>query len=254
MPGTFFGPFNTQYLDFAEPAGTNTGPQPLGHTLILPDGRTYRFTLAGAAARVADRLYQSIVMVADHANILCDVARAVDAVAISATLGATAAAIDIFSQGIVHSQDNAGEGYAYRIKRARSEGQAHAAVAASGILTVNLEAGEKVQVALTTASEVTFTRNRFHAAIIHDSPATADLVGVSPGIAAASRYYWSQTKGEAAVLVQGTLIASDIAVPSATVDGAVMPSAAIETDGPIVGRVRHLGADGEQGLVDLTIE
>ena len=253
MPQVYFGPVQERNSDYAE-ASANNGRWPRGHTLILPDGRVFRFTRAGAAARVAANLYQSIVMVADHANKACDVARAVGATAISATLGATAAAVDLFAEGWVNTQDVDGEGYNYRIKRAHAAAAAHAAVLASGIITVNLEPGETVQVALTTSSEVTFTRNRFAAVIIHDSPATADLVGVSPGVAAANRYYWSQTKGEACVLVQGTLVASDIAVPSASVDGAVMPSAAIETDGPIVGRVRHLGANGEHGLVDLTIE
>jgi len=53
---------------------------------------------------------------------------------------------------------------------------------------------------------LSFTRNRYHATLIHDSPPTATLTGVSPGVAAASRFYWSQVKGYAAVMASGTLL------------------------------------------------
>lgn len=221
MPGTYFGPYGAQYETFAEPAGGNAGHRPLGFKLILPDDRTYRYSLAGTVARVAASLYQSVAPVTDHQNVAADVVRAIGATSISATLGATLAAIDIYSEGIVHINDAAGEGYAHRIKRAMAEGQAHAAVAASGILTVTLEAGESVQVALTALSEMTFSRNRFHATLIHQSPPTARLAGVSPGVAAALRYYYSQVEGEAAVLADGTLYAGLPVQASITVDGAV---------------------------------
>lgn len=248
MPRVFYGPYGTQY-------NTHTSQNfDAGETLILPDGRTYRYTLNDATAEVAANLYQSALPIANHHNIAADVARAVGAVAISATLGATAAAVDLYQEGHVLTNDAAGEGYAYKIKRARSSGEAHAAVAASGVLTANLDAGESVQVALTAAtSEVSFNHNRFRVVLIHDSPPTAGLVGVAPGAAAASRWYYSQIHGPAAVLTQGTLIIGDFCVPSATVDGAVMPSAAFETDGPYVGIVRRVSADTEQSLVDLKI-
>ena len=221
MPGTYYGPYNTQYETFAEPAGGNTGTRPLGHYLILPDGRKYRYSLNDATAELAGNLYQSALAVADHRNQACDVARAINAVVISSTIGATAAAEDIYNEGIVHTNDVTGEGYAYRIKRARANAQGHASVAASVVLSVNLEAGERVQVALTTSSEVTFSRNRFRQMLIHASPATARLTGVSPGVAAADRYYWSQVSGEAAVLGDGTLLQGLPVQASITIDGAV---------------------------------
>jgi hypothetical protein len=222
MPGVFFAPFDERNQDFAaENAGANLGRFPMGHTLVLPDGRTYRFTLNDGTAEVAGNLYQSVASVANHVNVVADVARAIDSVTVSATLGATAAAIDIYAEGIVHVNDNTGEGYALRIASASPAGNAHAAAASSAVLTVNLAGGEQVQVALTTSSDVSFSRNRFHQVLIHDSPPTAGLAGVSPGVAAADRFYWSQVMGEAAVLADGTLLAGLPVQASITTDGSV---------------------------------
>ena len=221
MPRTFYGPIDERNQDYAHAGNANLGRFPLGHILITPDNREFRFTLNDGTAEVAANLYQSVAAVGDHTNVAADVARAIDATVISATLGATLAAIDIYAEGMVHINDAVGEGYAYRIKRASPAGAAHAAAALSAVLTVNLEPGEQVQVALTTASEVSFSRNRYHQVLIHASPPTAGLAGVSPGVAAADRFYWSQVKGYAAVLASGTLLAGLPVMAGITTNGSV---------------------------------
>lgn len=221
MPRTYFGPHGENNSTYANAGNANLGRFPLGHVLELPDHRQYRFALNDGTAEVAGNLYQSVAPVGNHSNVAADVARAVGAVVISATLGATSAGTDIYAEGTVSQTDAAGEGYSARIRRAYTAGNAHASVAASGVLTVNLEPGESVQVALTTASEMTFSRNRFHAVLIHPSPPTARIAGVSPGVAAADRFYWSQVKGLAAVLGDGTLLAGLPVMASIAVDGAV---------------------------------
>lgn len=207
MPGTYFGPMGENNSTYANAGNANLGRFALGHTLILPDGREYKFTLNDGTVEIAGNLYQSVAAVADHNNTTADVVRAIGATAISSTLGATAAAVDIYAEGVVHIADVDGEGYSYRIRRAMTAGNAHAAAATSSVLTVNLEAGESVQVALTTASNISYTRNRYHRATISPGPPTAALTGVSPGVAALDRFYWSQVKGYAAVLSDATLLA-----------------------------------------------
>lgn len=221
MPQTFYGPIGERNSTYANAGNANLGRWPLGHTLILPDGRVYRFVLNDGTVEIAGNLYQSVASVADHNNTTADVVRAIAATAISSTLGATAAAVDIYAEGIVHINDEVGEGYSYRIKRAMTAGDAHAAAATSSVLTVNLEAGETVQVALTTASNVSYTRNRYHRTTLQASPPTATLTGVSPGVAALDRYYWAQTRGEAAVLANLTLLAGLPVQADIAVDGAV---------------------------------
>lgn len=221
MPGTYFGPFSAAAETHAEPAGGNTGRFPLGHYLITPDGRKYRYALNDGTAEVAGNLYQSVAPLAGHRNQAADVVRAIGAVVISSTTTTTAFAEDIYNEGIVHVQATPGLGYAYRAKRARANAQGNASGAASTVLTVNLEPDSSVQVALTTGSTVSYSRNRFHAVLIHPSPPTARLAGVSPGVAAADRYYWSQVAGEAAVLAGGTLLAGLPVQASINADGAV---------------------------------
>ena len=186
MPGVFYGKYSERNNSYANAGNANVGRFPLGHTLVLPDGRVFRFVLNDGTIEVAGNLYQSTVTVANHRNVVPDTARAIGAVEISATLGSTAAGIDIYAEGSVHSNDATGEGYHYRIKRAIAAGQAHAAVDSSAIMTVNLEAHESVQVALAaTTSQVSFTRNKYQQVLIHPAPPTGNVVGVSPGVAAA---------------------------------------------------------------------
>jgi hypothetical protein len=222
MPRTYFGPFSAAYETDAEPAGGNTGRFPLGHYLVTPDGRKYRYALNDATVEVAGNLYQTPILLSNHQDRACDVARAIGAVVISASVGATAAGTDIYNEGVVHVDAAPGEGYAYRIRRAIATGGGHASVAGSDILTVNLSADQSVQVALTTASDVTFSRNRFREVILKPaSQPTARLAGISPGVAAANRYYWSQVTGEAAVLGDGTLLEGMPAQASVNIAGAV---------------------------------
>lgn len=221
MPRTYFGPHGENNSTYANAGNANLGRWPLGHVLELPDHRSYRFTLNDGTAEVAGRVYQSVAPVTGHTNIAADVVRAIGATAVSATLNGTAPAVDIYAEGIAHINDATGEGYSYRIKRAFTAGAAHASAASAAVLTVNLEPGETVQVALDTTSEMTFSRNRYHQVTIHVSPPTAGVAGVSPGVAAADRFYWSQVRGYAAVLADGTLLAGLPVMASITTNGAV---------------------------------
>ena len=221
MPQQYFGPYSEQYSDYANGGNANLGRFPLGHTLILPDGREYKFTLNDGTVEVAGNLYQGVAALTGNTNQLVTTAAAIDATAITATITTTIAAADIYAEGIAHVNDVTGEGYAYRIRRALSAGSAHASAASTATLTVNLAPGENIQVALDTTSQVTFTRNRYHQVTIHLSPPTAQLSGVSPGVAAADRFYWSQVKGWAAVLCNLTLLAGNPVQPDIATNGAV---------------------------------
>lgn len=221
MPGTYFGPYGENNSTYSNGNNANIGVWPLGHRLIIPDGRVYRFTLNDGTTEVAGRLYQSIAPVANHTNQTADVTRAAGATTVSATLGSTCAPVDIYAEGTVHSNNDAGEGYTYRIRRAFTIGHAHADAERDAVLTVELAPSETVQVELGTGSDVTFTRNRFHQVLIHPSPPTSVLAGVSPGVCVADDFYWSQVHGECAVLAQGVLLAAREVQASTTTNGAV---------------------------------
>lgn len=247
MPGIYYGPYGTQFDDHAEPSGGNAGRFPLGHVLVLPDGRTYRYSEAGGTAPVAGSLYQSVAPVANHTDVavLSTTSADIPAVgdtSIAATLGATSAAQDIYSEGIVHFNDDTGEAYAHRIKRAVASGDAHAAAEGSATLTVNLAAGDTVQLAATSDTTVSFTRNRFHSVIIHPSPPTAMLAGVAPLAGTASQYFYTQVAGEAAVLTDGTLLVGNMVQASISTNGAVEGQKVRITAGSTAGADTNSGA------------
>lgn len=221
MPRVFYGPYDERNQNYANSGNANLGRWPFGTRLVLPDEREYRFVLNDGTVEIAGNLYQSVAAVADHTNRPVDVARVIDAVLASATLTGTAAAVDIYAEGVMHVNDVTGEAYSYRIRRANTVGAAHASAVASGVLTVNFDANEMLQVALDTTSEVTFTRNRYHQVLITAAPPTGLIAGVSPGVAALDRYYWSQTKGYAAVLANRTLLAGLPVQPDIGVAGSV---------------------------------
>lgn len=224
MPLTYFGPNDEQYRDYAFENNANLGRWPLGHTLILPDRREYKFTLNDGTVEVAGNLYQSVVALSGHTNRTVQTAVSAGDTQVNALLATTVAGTDIYAEGVVHvndSQSNNSQGYVYRIQRAFAPDAAHASALSTGILTVNLASGDTVQVAMDTSAQVSFTRNRYHQALIHDSPATAQLTGVSPGVAAAGRYYWSQVKGYCSIAQQGAMLDGNRVMPSITTDGMV---------------------------------
>mgnify|MGYP001574177490 FL=1 len=189
--------------------------RPFGTRLVLPDGRRFAWGGAGAVALAVGKLMQAEAPVADHRNVACDVARAVDATSISATLGATAAAADDYAEGIVHVNDATAEGHEYKIKT-------HVAAAKSTVLTVDLVEDYKVKVALVAAtSEVTFTKNPFKSLIICPTTLTAAIAGVARVAVTATYFGWFQRKGPAVVLVNGTLYVGKLVMPSTTTAGAV---------------------------------
>lgn len=222
----------------------------LGYSYTAPDGSRYRLALNGAGAQAAGNLVQSVAVTANHLNIACAAALA-GAYSITVTLGATAVTANEYKDGYVHINDAGADvttqGYVYRIK-------SHPAANASATLVLTLYEDSPVKIALTANSEATLTRNPWRAVIIHPSPPTSLVLGVAPCAVGANEWFWVQTRGPCAVLTSGTVVAGDFVVPGATVDGSVMPSAAFETDGPLIGRVMTVNADTEHSLVYLALE
>ena len=229
----------------------------MGTKLVLPDGRVFRYALAGATALAVGKLNQMAAPVANHLNKACDVARAIGATEISATLGATAAAANLYAEGFVHVNDATAEGHTYKIKE-------HAAAALSTVLTVTLADGVTVQVALVAAtSEVTFTRNPYAGIIVCPTTLTAAVAGVNPVAVTAAYYFWLQTWGPAAVLANGTLVVGKMCANPATTAGSVdtypitltegAPNTYTPGDSPVVGEVMQVNASTEYALVFLKI-
>lgn len=228
------------------PFRTTTNQEfPLGTKLIYGD-RAFVYAKAGAVALAVGKLMQAVVPLAGHIDeVVNSPAAGSTTIAFTPnTLTTDDLAANELADGYILINDDTGEGYLYRIK-------SHPAIlgATSGTLTLY----DPIELTLGDNATATVFRNRYRNVILHPSPPTALLAGVTVAAVAASEYCWLQQKGPCPVLTQGTLVIADLCVPSATVDGAVMPSAAIETDGPVVGHVFAVNADTEYSCIWLDI-
>lgn len=242
--GIVFVPDDLVTNEYSTQNGVNLGQL----AIAQPSQRGFAFGLAGAVNLAAGKVNQSALPIANHNNVTCDVARAVGDNEISATLGATAAAADLYKDGLVHVNDVTGEGTVYAVGE-------HLANAGSAVLTVKLAGGSTVKVALDTSSQVTFSHNPYKNVLIHASPNTAGLVGVLGVPLTAATFGWFQKTGNAPVLTDGTLVIGNTARVSDAVDGAVEP---LDRDGTAedesaVGIVAVVNATTEYSLITLNI-
>lgn len=256
LGGQLIRPYDTQVSPMGQGEGSHPDPYGTGGTTQLyPLGtlyrqfyaggeRWFRYVKNGATLMARGKLYQSKAAVAGHTNRPLS-AVAAGATTIDITPTTTNVAANEYQNGWLHINDVDGEGIAYRVK-------SHPAITADAAGTITLY--DPIKIATTANSEGTLTYNPYEGLIVHPSPLTAPAIGVPLAAIAASAFGWVQTKGPCAVLTQGTIVAGDFVVPSATVDGAVMPSAAVETDGPPVGKVMSVNADTEYSIINLSID
>lgn len=181
----------------AVPAGifrcSSTQEAPLGARAVDDDGSVYRYVKAGTTTLVIGTLLDGPATVANHTNIAVASAAVVGTQEITVTLGATAATANQYAGGYVVINDDAGEGYSYKIK-------SHPAADASTSLTLTLEDDVTIQVALTTSSEATLIPNQYNGVVIHAQTEAGVAVGVCIYPITASYYGWIKTKGTTAVL------------------------------------------------------
>lgn len=208
-------------------------------------GRKYRYVLAGAADLVVGNVIQSSAQNTAHQN-LAVVATAAGVKSFTATLGASAAAENLYRDGLVYVTTTPGLGYAYAIKQ-------HDAVLSAGVITINLCDDTPVQVALTTSSKVSLTRNPCSGVI--QSPITT-LTGPVQGVAVypitAAQYGWIGINGEFPTLIAGTpAVGAAVVVPGTVAGCVVVDGAAAATQ--VVGAMMETGVDTRVQMVRWTL-
>jgi len=231
-----------------DPYTTNdvTQQYPLGTKLVYGE-RAFRYAGAGGTAFVVGSLYQSVVPLAGH----------IDEVIGSPAIGATTIdftpntvttddmALNEFADGYLNIVDEVGEAYLYAIA-------SHPAIVGGvlGVLTLR----DPIVIVPAAGATGSILHNKYAVNIVHPSPPTAGVTGIAVGVVSANRFGWLQTAGPASVLTDTTLIIADLVVPAATDVGAVMASAAFETDGPMIGHVLLVGANLEHSIIDLKLD
>lgn len=215
----------------------------LGTKICLADGREYMYCKAGASDLVAGKLVQAPAPVADHKNKTVGANASVGDVSITINVVTTDISENEYANGFIHINDAAGEGYIYKIK-------SHPAASAGSTCVIQIYG--TVQSALTSGtSEYTLTKHPCNGVIVAPTTLTSVVLGVPNIAVSASKYFWLQTKGPAAVLTDGTVVIGAPVKPSGTVAGAVSPTSAA-TDVQ-VGKTLQVNADTEYSLINLDV-
>ena len=231
----------------------NQQGHPLGSSMLFADSRRYRYCHAAATEIATARLCQQTLNNANRDELAVAAAVAIGDRIITVTNGSAAIAVDDLADGYVNIEDDAGKGHLYTIKTNN---------AAAGAAVVTLTLYEPIQVALTTASTVVLFINPYAITIVHPSPATAKLTGVTPRVLPASEFGWIQDKGPASLLggtATTALVINELAADHITVDGAVQGVLLVEGTPNVaggqhtVGVVMEVAADGEWSLIDLDV-
>jgi len=228
-----------------DPFSTSTTQlYPLGTELYYAD-RVFRYAQAGGTALAVGKLMQSVVPLAGHIDEAVAVSVAGDTTLTFTpnTVTTDDLAANELADGYIYINDDTGEGYAYRIK-------SHPAITGgtAGVLTLY----DPVLLATGASATATVLHHRYRKVIIHPSPPTAAIAGVTVCPIAANSYGWLQVQGLCPVLIDGTVVIKNSVVPSANTDGAVMAAIDFQLE-QIVGHVMAVNATTEYGAILLSI-
>lgn len=231
-----------------------TQKYPLGTELFYGQ-RKFRYALNGTTALLTGKLVQETVPLAGHIDeVLSTAAIAANTINFTpAVLTTDDMTVDDFADGFLLINDDTGEGYLYEIK-------GHPAITGATAGTLTLK--DPIVIATATAATTgTIIRNRYRKLIITPSTGpTACVAGWPQSAVPANEYFWLQTRGPLAALVNGTVIVGCHVMPSDAIAGAVehwVPetdtTGEVESMGPL-GMVRAVNADTEYGCIDARID
>ena len=223
--------------------GSTTQQHPLGTLGETPDGRRFRYCEAGGTALVAGTLQQQVAIVANHQNIAVAAAAAIGAETVTVTLGATLASVNQYAEGFMVVNDQAGEGFTYKIK-------GHPAAASAGSLTLTLD--DSIRVALTTSSEVCLIANPYKDIVQHPTTPTGVAVGVPLFAMAIDNFGWIQTHGVVSCLSDAAPGSVGAALSPSNATAGALESGVIGQG--VVGQALQTAVDTEYRAVFLTID
>ena len=233
------GKVSVQGMKEAKTAATTI----LGDVKQLSQGREIVYCFVTAAITGAGIIYGTKPNQANHSNVVVRTTASINTNAVTICAGATAIVADDYKDGWLLVNDSTGEGHAYMIDR-------HASASSGTGVTVYLK--DKLEVALTTASEVTLVYNIGNVQRAKNSAAvTACPRGVSLITAAASSYVWMGKSGPWPCVCEGTpRPGAEASLSSA---GVTCIASAVTTASVVVGFFMTTAAASEFTMVDLKL-
>jgi hypothetical protein len=185
----------------------------LGTIRQLAGGREIVYAKVGAAAISAAHVMAGPLPVANHCNCAPAATASVGAKRFTVTLGATAAAKDLYKDGFVVVQSGTGLGYSYMIDY-------HLSCAASGNLVLNLK--DELETTLLTTTDVALVKNKYNGVVAATAGATTP-VGVSLCTASANYFVWLGKRGPWPVHVGSSAITPGDKLTIGSAAGTVLP-------------------------------
>jgi hypothetical protein len=234
----------------------------LGTKLEMPDGRVFRYAKAGGTALVQARMTQSGVTSAAHYTAIPQTgyARAVGQTDITALVAtgaiagtATGYEENAFSGGwlVCNKVSPAVLGDIYGILASKMVDETH----------IDLKLASPWRNAMLATGEITLTVNKFFKTLVFAAyDATAQAAGVPLCAVPIGYYYWSQVKGPAPLLVDGSetmdigqAVGCPVTLGTAGNGGPLITTTAEVLRRPW-GTCMEIATDGEPALVDLFLE
>lgn len=191
---------------------SSTKQQQIGSYGETPDGRGYRYALAGASTLAPGKINVAATVDSNATNktIARTTAAGVDQVVFDA--GGTIVA-DAYADGYLTINDATGEGVSCLVK-------GHTGVTGAGEITVNLV--DKMPVALTIdVSEASLTRNPWSGVVVSVADQLDMAVGIANVSITAAYYGWVQTKGLCSALADESYAIGQELVIGSSVVGAL---------------------------------
>jgi hypothetical protein len=211
-----------------------------------PMGRKYRYAKAGAVALTLGRVQQAPVPVPNHIEHVGGAGTVGGAGDTEITVGltmTTALTEDQYKGGFVCINLVTGLGQIYPI------------ISNDASATPILTLGEAIVTAIDTTTEITLVHNAYNGVVITPTTLTSQPVGVPRIAVAAASFFWLQTAGPAAIVVddgESLLIGNMCGVPATQGDtGSCGVNTA--TDG-VLGRVMSVAPTDEFAVIDLTLD
>lgn len=220
----------------------------LGTKLEARDGRVWRYALAGGTELAPALMTQSEAIAAEAINeVQTGYTTSIGDTTISILLTTSSGITDgQLAEGWLLITDGTGEGHYYRIVNN---------VWTTGDTVMQLTLHEPIIVATEATTEVTVIKNLYNSVIVAPTTLTGACVGVPNLTVTANNYFWAQTKGPCAMVVdtgETLVVGQPVGYPETI---AVAGAAGVPTvTDHVWGTVIQIGAAGESAMVNLNLE
>ena len=228
---------------------TSSQRHKLGTEMQFVDGRKFRYVEVGGTAITEGLLVASEAPAGNHDEDLAVATTAASSTTVAVTLGATAAAKNLYAEGylfinvpILGSSANPHE--MYKIKE-------HAYVASAGVLTATLDEPDGLVTAITNGTETAgLIKSPYKDVVVAPAAVAGRFVGVTCMSMTADYFGWVQVAGIATVAMDGTPAMGTLVGASSNHAGQFLAVGADTT--PAVARVHgKAGVDNEYHTVML---